>query len=269
MRTMPESGPQQIAPMDRTAIEGRFNGRTAIVTGGAQGIGREIAQRIAVEGGSVVIADINPEVGEAAAGELADSGLSVAYEAVNVADEDDARRMVSRAASVLEGVDILINNAGITGRERTFLKMPDLSEHGRILAVNLLGPMACTHAVLPIMKENGYGRIVSASSIVAKRGNVGQTGYAAAKAGLIGFSNSLAKEVGRYGITSNVVAPGFTQTAMMEVVPDEKLTAIANMTPVGRLGRPEEIAGMYAYLASEEAGFVTGRVFEIDGGLPL
>jgi len=127
----------------------------------------------------------------------------------------------------------------------------------------------CTHAVLPFMKERGYGRVISASSVVALRGNVGQTAYAASKAGVIGFSDSLSKEVGRYGITSNVVAPGFTKTAMMEVVPEDKLAAIASMTPVGRLGEPDEIAGLYAYLASEEAGFVTGRVFEIDGGLPL
>ena len=149
------------------------------------------------------------------------------------------------------------------------MNMPDLEQHRRIIAVNLLGAMACTHAALPHMKERLYGRIVTASSIVGIHGNVGQTGYGAAKAGLIGFSKSLAKEVGRYGITSNIVAPGFIETAMMEGVPAEKLAAIVERTPVGRLGTATEVAGLYVYLASEEAGFETGRVYEIDGGFTL
>jgi len=255
--------------MTSTILEGRFNNRAAIVTGGAQGISKEIAFRIAREGGSVVIADINEDVGFATALNLSDSGLSVSFEQVDIENEDSVRSMVGRVALLLGGIDILINNAGIVGSERTLMNMPDLKEHRRIHNINYWGTVACTHSVLPHMKTKSYGRIVSASSIVALHGHRGQTGYSGSKAAIIGFSKSVAREVGRFGITSNVVAPGFIRTAMMEVVPDEDLATFEERTPIGRLGEPAEVAGLYAYLASEEAGFMTGRVYEIDGGFTL
>ncbi len=255
--------------MKNQIIPGRFEGRSAIVTGGAQGIGEAIVTRLAREGASVIIADIQPEVGEATAAKLQADGLKVFFEQVNVADDDSVARMVGSAVTRLGGVDILVNNAGITGNEKTFMKMNDLAEHRKIMAVNLFGPMACSHAVLPHMIENKYGRIVNASSVVATKGNFGQTGYGAAKAALLGFTFSLAKEVAKHGITVNAVAPGFTDTKMLSVVPQENLAKLAAMTPVGRLGTAEELAAAYVYLASEEAGFTTGTVLAVDGGLPL
>lgn len=255
--------------MKNQIIPGRFEGRSAIVTGGAQGIGEAIATRLAREGASVVIADIQPEHATATAAKLQAEGLKVFSETVNVADDESVAMMTNNAISRLGKIDILIGNAGITGKERTFMKMDGLSEHRKIAAVNLFGQMACAQEVLPNMKENKYGRIVLASSVVATHGNVGQTGYAAAKAGLLGFVYSLSKEVGPHGVTVNAVGPGFTDTEMLSVVPEENLVHLRAAASVRRLGTVGELAAAYAYLASEEAGFTTGAFLPVDGGLTL
>ncbi len=233
------------------------------MTGGARGIGKAIAELFAKEGATVVIWDVL-EVGEQTAQEIQIAGGKATFTKISVTDKEAVETETKRIFDEYGQLDILINNAGIL-RDKSFLKMTD-EDWNTSLHVNLTGVFLCTRAVVPYMKKNGYGRIVSASSTTGLRGNFGQTNYAATKAGLIGMAKTWALELGKYGITANTIAPGYTKTDMTASIPAEIQAAAAKQIPVRFLAEPIDIAYGYLYLASEEARFVTGVCLNIDGG---
>jgi 3-oxoacyl-[acyl-carrier protein] reductase len=196
--------------------------------------------------------------------DLKKQGYEAIFSKISVADQEQVLQGVSKAHKHFGRIDILINNAGIT-KDRTLLKMSK-QEWDDVISVNLTGVFNCTQAVVPIMKEQSYGRIVSASSNVAIRGNYGQTNYVATKSAIIGMTKVWALELGRFGITANCIAPGFIQTAMTDAMPEEVRKQSLAHIPVGKWGLPEDIANGYLYLASDEASFVSGICLTIDGG---
>lgn len=241
----------------------RLKNKTALITGGANGIGLATAERFAQEGAKIILWDV-ADKGIEVTEKLKEEGYEITFRKVSVTDEDEVQRAVKEAVELLGRIDILINNAGIT-RDRTLLKMTK-QDWDDVISVNLTGVFHCTQAVAPIMKSQNYGRIVSASSNVAIRGNFGQTNYVATKSAIIGMTKVWALELGRYNITVNCIAPGFITTAMTEVMPEEiKKQSIAQI-PLGKWGKPEDIANGYLYLASDEASFVSGICLTIDGG---
>lgn len=241
----------------------RLKDKVALVTGGAHGIGLATAQRFAKEGAKVVLWDVSDH-GNEVVEQLKNDGHEAIFKKVSVTNEEDVKQAVEEAQSTFGRIDVLINNAGIT-RDRTLLKMTK-EEWDAVIDVNLTGVFNCTQAVAPIMKEQGYGRIVSASSNVAIRGNFGQTNYVATKTGVIGMTKVWAMELGRFGITVNCIAPGFIHTAMTDAMPEEVKKSSLPHIPLGHWGVPEDIANGYLYLASDEASFVSGICLTIDGG---
>jgi 3-oxoacyl-[acyl-carrier protein] reductase len=249
----------------------RMQDKVTLITGGASGIGRATALRFAQEGARVMICDLNVEGGQQTAAAL---GTGDAFCQVDVADRQAVQEWVDGVVARCGRVDVLINNAGIT-HDALLVKVRDgelvgqMSEEAfdRVLAVNLKGAFTCTQAVAPHMIRQGSGVILSAASIVGLYGNLGQTNYVATKAGVIGMTRVWARELGRYGIRVNAVAPGFTLTEMVQKVPEKVLEEVRRRTPLGRLGDPLEIANAYLWLASDEASFVHGAVLSVDGGL--
>ncbi len=241
----------------------RLKGKIALITGGANGIGLATAARFAKEGAKIVLWDVSKK-GNDVVEQLKKEGHAAIFKKVSVTNEAEVQKAVTEAHQHFGRIDILINNAGIT-RDRTLLKMSK-QEWDDVIAVNLTGVFNCTQAVAAIMKEQNYGRIVSASSNVAIRGNYGQTNYVATKSAIIGMTKVWALELGRFGITVNCIAPGFIQTAMTDIMPEEvKKNSLANI-PVAHWGVPDDIANGYLYLASDEASFVSGICLTIDGG---
>ena len=241
----------------------RLKGKTALITGGANGIGLATTERFAKEGARIILWDVSDK-GQEIAENLNKSGHEVLFKKVSVTDQDQVQDAVAEAKKHFGRIDILINNAGIT-RDRTLLKMSK-SEWDDVIAVNLTGVFNCTQAVAPIMKEQNYGRIVSAASNVAIRGNYGQTNYVATKSAIIGMTKVWAMELGRYGITANCIAPGFIHTAMTDAMPEEIRKQSIPLIPLGHWGVPDDIANGYLYLSSDEASFVSGICLTIDGG---
>jgi 3-oxoacyl-[acyl-carrier protein] reductase len=241
----------------------KLHNRVAIITGGARGIGQASAELFAQEGAQVVIWDV-AEAGQETAQAIAAQGGRAEFMSVNSAD---FAQVLAAAAAVKEKygrIDILINNAGIT-RDASFLKMTHEQWH-QVLDVNLTGVFNCTKAVAPYMVEGKYGRIVTTSSIVGLYGNFGQTNYVATKSAVIGMTKVWARELGKYGITANAVAPGFIKTDMTAAMPPEMLEGAAAKVPVRRLGEPIDIARAYLFLASEDASFINGATLSVDGG---
>jgi len=245
----------------------RLQDKVAIITGGANGIGLEAARLFASEGAKVAIADFNREVGEQRAIELKSEGFDVSYVEVNVAERESVDAMVESVASQYGGIDILVNNAGIT-RDAMLSKMTS-EQFQQVINVNLTGAFHCAQAVLPYLVEKGKGKIINTSSVSGTFGNVGQSNYAAAKSGLLGLTKTWAKELGRKGINVNAVAPGFTETAMVEEVPEKVINQLKEQVPMGRLGRTTDIAHAYLYLASEESDYVNGHTLHVDGGIMM
>lgn len=245
----------------------RLQDRVAIITGGANGIGLATTRRFAEDGARVAIWDISKEKGEAVAEAFRAEGKDVVFFQVNTTDYPAVEAAAKAVFDRFGRIDILINNAGIT-RDASMKKIT-LEQWDQVISVNLSGVFHCTKAVHPYMAEAGFGRIISASSVVGIYGNFGQTNYAATKAGVIGMTKVWAREFGRKGITANAVAPGFIATEMMGTIPEEVLQQLREKTPAGRLGKPEEIAAAYAFLASEDAAFINGTVLSVDGGLVL
>jgi 3-oxoacyl-[acyl-carrier protein] reductase len=245
----------------------RLENKVAIITGAANGIGLEAAKIFAKEGAKVVLADFDQEVGSQQAEELRANGADVLFVQVNVADRTSVDYMVQETVNTFGKVDILINNAGIT-RDAMLTKMTT-EDFERVIDVNLTGVFHCTQAVVPYMVENGKGKIVVTSSVSGVYGNIGQTNYAATKAGVIGMAKSWAKELGRKGINVNAVAPGFTETNMVATVPDKVIQQLVATVPLQRLGKPADIAKAYLYLASEDSDYVTGTVLHVDGGIMM
>lgn len=241
----------------------RLKNKVAIVTGGSRGIGKSISELFAQEGAIVIIVDLLQQ-GEKVADAINSNGGTAVYHAVSVTDKSAVEKLCAEVYEKYGSLDILINNAGIT-RDRTLSKMSE-AEFDSVVEVNLKGVFLCTQAAAVYMKANKYGRIVSAASNVGLRGNFGQTNYAATKAGVIAMSKTWTLELGKYGITANAVAPGFTMTDMVSDIPEEHFTAIKESIPLKTVAQPIDIAYGYLYLASDEARFVSGICLTIDGG---
>ncbi len=241
----------------------RLENKIAVVTGGARGIGQAVSELFAQEGATVIIMDLLPQ-GQAVADGIKASGGKAEYHSISVTDKAAVENLFNHINAKYNRIDILINNAGIT-RDRTLEKMSE-EEWDAVIEVNLKGVFICTQAVAPYMKENKYGRIVSAASNVGLRGNFGQTNYAATKAGVIAMAKTWTVELGKHGITANAVAPGFTMTDMVKKIPDEHFEAIKAGIPLRTVAQPIDIAYGYLYLASDEARFVSGICLTIDGG---
>lgn len=247
--------------------------KVCIITGGAAGIGKATAEKFAAEGAKVVVCDVNEEAGNALAKEL---GNDASFWKVNVVDRQEVQDWIDEVAKRYGRIDVLINNAGIT-RDGQFIKFKEgevvgqMSEEAfdAVIAVNLKGVFNCTQAVVPYMIKQGGGSIVSASSVVGLYGNFGQTNYAATKFAVIGMTKTWARELGKYQIRVNAVAPGFILTEMVQKMPEKVLEGMAAGTPLKRLGKPEEIANVYAWLASEESSYIHGTVISVDGGIVL
>lgn len=241
-----------------------LSGKIALVTGASRGIGKAIAEKL-VANGATVIGTATSETGaDAISAYLAESGRG---KVLNVADAESIQILLSEIAEQHGGVDILINNAGIT-RDNLLMRMKD-DEWQDIMDTNLTAIFKLSKAVLRGMMKKRHGRIINVGSVVGSTGNAGQANYAAAKAGVIGFSKSMAREVASRGITVNVVAPGFIDTDMTKSLSDEQKAAIFSDIPANRLGQPEEIAAAVAFLASNEAAYITGETLHVNGGMHM
>ncbi len=240
----------------------RLDGQVAIITGGARGIGKGICEVFCQAGASVQIWDVLD--GADTVAEIAASSGTIAYQKVDITSREAVQKAVDEVMEKHGKIDILINNAGVI-RDRSIMKMSQ-EEWDMVVNVNINSLFVTAKAVIPYMKEAGYGRIISASSINAMAGAFGQTNYCASKAAIQGFTRALCKEVGRYGITVNCVAPGFIKSAMTDSMPDEVIAAGIKMIPVGRIGTPVDMGYAYLFLASKEASFVNGITLHSNGG---
>jgi 3-oxoacyl-[acyl-carrier protein] reductase len=245
----------------------RLEKKVAIITGAGSGIGRETALLFAKEGAKVVVADISERGGMETVEEIKGAGGEGVFIRLDVSSIEQAKQMVKETHERYGRIDILIVNAGIV-LDALLTKMTE-EQWDRVINVNLKGAFNCIKAVVDVMINQGSGVIINASSIVGIYGNIGQANYASAKAGLIGMTKSLAKELGRKGIRINAVAPGFIRTPMVGGVPEKVLEMVKERTPLRRLGEPRDIAYAYLFLASDEAGFINGAVIPVDGGLVL
>ncbi|HEY4095832.1 MAG TPA: SDR family NAD(P)-dependent oxidoreductase [Baekduia sp.] len=248
---------------------GRLDGRVALITGAGAGIGAAVARRLAAEGAAVAIADRDGDAAAAVAAEIAGAGGQAAGVAADVTDREQVRAAVAVAAGLGDGVvHIVINNAGVT-RPAMFPKL-DEEKFRTVLDVHLMGTYAVSQEALPHLPDDGRGRIINSTSAAGLVGTIGQANYAAAKAGIVGLTKSLAKELARKAITANVVAP-LAATAMTEVVRTDPRFAEKQLerVPLGRWAEPEEIAGAFAFLASDDAAYITGQVLCVDGGLVM
>jgi 3-oxoacyl-[acyl-carrier protein] reductase len=247
----------------------RLKDKVCIVTGGAQGIGLATAHKFLDEGARVVICDVRREGVDAAVTQLKAAGANGAVEgfAVDVTHRAQVDEVVSAVKARHGRIDVLVNNAGIT-RDARLQKMTD-DQFDSVIAVNLKGVYNCAQAVADIMTEQGAGVILNASSVVGIYGNFGQTNYAATKFGVIGFTKTWSRELGPKGVRVNAVAPGFIMTPILHTIPDKVMGQMAERVPLKRLGQPEEIANVYAFLASDEASYVNGAVVEVSGGMSV
>ena len=242
--------------------------KVAVITGASRGIGRAIAELLAQQGADVVCGDRLQEQAEATADQIAKAtGRHTSGCLVDVANHESAKGFIECALENFGKIDILINNAGIT-RDNLLMRISE-TDWDDVLNVNLKGAYNCCKAVIRPMMKQRYGRIVNITSVVGLSGNAGQANYSASKAGLIGFTKSLAKELGSRNITVNAVAPGYITTVLTDVLSEEYKQAAIKATPMGRLGTPEDIANAVAFLVSDQASFITGQVLSVDGGMVM
>jgi len=242
----------------------RFEGKTALVTGASRGIGEAIAKRLAAEGASVLAAARTAADLERVVGEIVSAGGRARALTLDLSDPASIEAG-SKAALAESPIEVLVNNAGVTD-DNLILRMSKES-WDRVISTNLTGVFLLTSAIVKSMVRKRYGRIVNVTSVVGMMGNQGQANYAASKAGLIGFTKSIARELASRNVTCNAVAPGFISTSMTEKMTDEARQALSSQIPLGRLGVPDDVASAVAYLASEEAAYVTGTVLNVSGGL--
>jgi 3-oxoacyl-[acyl-carrier protein] reductase len=244
-----------------------FKNKIAIITGGADGIGKATAEKFAAAGATAIIWDIQTEKGEATQKDIIAKGGAAEFYQVDTTKIDQVEETVKSIIVKYGTIDFLINNAGIT-RDASFKKMTT-DQWQQVIDVNLTGVFNCTKAIAPIMLNNGFGKIVNASSVVGLYGNFGQTNYVATKAGIIGMTKTWAREFGRKGINVNAVAPGFTMTEMVAKMPDNVLDSMKAKVPLGRLAQPAEMADAYLFLCSEYASYINGHTLSVDGGMTV
>ena len=249
----------------------RLEDKVALITGGAAGIGKATAERFIHEGARVIICDVNEPGGKATASELGDN---CTFFAVDISDRQAVQKWVEKVIAEFGRIDILVNNAGIL-RDAILVKVKNgelvkqMAEEAfdSVISVNLKGVFNCTQAVAPYMIHQNSGSILNATSVVALDGNFGQTNYIAAKAGVVGMTKVWARELGRFNVRVNAVAPGLIMTEMLNSIPEHHLAELNKHQPLGRFGKPEEVANAYLFLASDEASFISGTVLRVDGGL--
>lgn len=250
------------------SVFGDLTGKKALITGGGRGIGRAIALEFAAAGADVAINYVgSAEEAQDTATECEKLGVQAVIISADVSKADEVAAMFEQALAQLGRIDILVNNAGIT-RDALLLRLSD-DDYDNVLAVNLRGAFLCMRQAAKLMLKQRYGRIISLSSVVALRGNAGQVNYAASKAGLIGMTKSLARELAGRGVTVNALAPGFIQTAMTDAIPEAAKTQMLAGIPAGRLGQPEDVAAAAHFLASDAAAYITGQVLRVDGGMAM
>ncbi|MBD3836110.1 SDR family NAD(P)-dependent oxidoreductase [Brevundimonas sp.] len=247
--------------MSAAVYNGRFAGRTAIVTGGASGLGKCAAERIIQEGGQVSLWDLNAEALAAAASEIG----ATHFVAVDVSDPDAVSAAAAQAHTALGKIDILIASAGITGATVPVHEFP-IESWERVVDINLNGVFYCARAVVPYMLESGYGRIVNVASVAGKEGNPNASAYSASKAGVIGFTKSLGKELAGKGVIANSLTPATFESPILEQLPQSQVDYMRSKIPMGRLGEVEESAAMVCFMASEECSFTTASTFDTSGG---
>jgi len=245
----------------------KLNNKVAIITGAASGIGLATARVFAAEGARVVLADIDAGRTETARAAVAQAGGETLGLRVDVTDRDSVDAMVAATLARFGRIDCLVNNAGIT-KDSRLVKMTE-QQFDAVMSVNLKGVFHCTQAVVPTMIEQECGVILIASSVVGLYGNFGQTNYAATKAGVIGFAKTWGRELGPKGIRTVAVCPGFVATPILETIPPAVMQKMVDKVPMGRLGQPEEIARVYAFLASDEASYINGTTIEVSGGIMM
>ena len=244
-----------------------LKGKVAIVTGGAQGIGKSIATRLAQAGANVVIADVMEEVAKSTAQEISQKGNEAISIKVDVSSLSSVEEMVKKTLDKFGRIDILVNNAGIT-RDGLVMRMKE-EDWDLVLDINLKGAFNCIKTVSPIMMKQKSGKIVNIASIVGIIGNIGQANYSASKAGLIALTKTCARELASRRINVNAVAPGFIQTSMTERLPLQVREKLSSQIPFGEIGKPEDVASAVLFLVSEEASYITGEVIRVDGGMAM
>jgi 3-oxoacyl-[acyl-carrier protein] reductase len=245
-----------------------FKDKVVLVTGSSQGIGKAIALKFAALGAKIALNDIAPqeETLKGVVEEIKAKGSDAQYFLADVSKYEDVEIMMQAIGSGFGRLDVLVNNAGIA-KDRTLAKMT-VEEWQKVIDIDLTSVFNCSKLALPLLIQN-QGSVVSLASVVGQEGNFGQTNYSAAKAGIIGFTKSLAKEVGRFGVRANAVAPGFIATRMADAIPEEMKAMIKKLTALGKFGTPDDVANAIAFLASSQAAFITGTVLNIDGGLAI
>lgn len=245
----------------------KLKDQIVLITGSARGIGKQIAQVFAQEGATVIISDINADSATQTAEEFVKNGYSASSFACDVTNMENVTEMVNKILDKYSRIDILVNNAGIT-KDNLLLRMSE-QEWDAVLNTNLKGVFTCTKAIIKSMMKARKGKIINIASIIGIVGNAGQANYAASKAGIIGFTKSIAKEFASRGITANAVAPGFIQTEMTDKLSDKAREEIFKTIPLGKLGTPQDVAGACLFLASQDADYITGQTVVVDGGMAM
>ncbi len=245
----------------------KLKDQVTLITGSARGIGKEIATLFAKEGATVIISDINAEMAAATAGELVQQGYKADHFACNVTNTQSVEEMVNKILDKFSRIDILLNNAGIT-KDNLLIRMKE-EEWDAVISVNLKGTFNCTKIVSKAMLKAKKGKIISIASVIGIMGNAGQANYAASKAGIIGFTKSVARELASRGITANAVAPGYIQTEMTEKLNERAREEILRNIPLQTLGTPKDVANVCLFLASADADYITGQTIVVDGGMAM
>ncbi|MDH4099105.1 MAG: 3-oxoacyl-[acyl-carrier-protein] reductase [Nitrospirota bacterium] len=242
-----------------------LEGKVALVTGAAQGIGKSIALALAKQGATVVISDVNLEKADAVAGEIRGTGRKALAVACNVGSADEVNALFDRVVQEYGQVDVVVNNAGIT-RDGLLMRLKD-EEWDQVININLKGVFLCCRAAIKLMAKKRSGRVINIASIVGAMGNAGQINYSASKAGVIGMTKTIAKEYAGRNITCNAVAPGFIDTAMTQALPEDVKNLMLSQIPLSRFGSADDVANAVLFLASDEAGYITGQVLHVNGGM--
>ncbi len=244
-----------------------LRGKIALVTGSARGIGKAIALTLAEKGADVAVVDLGREDAEGVAAEIRQLGRRALALSGNVANAQDVEEFVKKVSEEFGRIDILVNNAGIT-RDTLLMRMKE-EDWDAVINVNLKGTFLCTKAVSRVMMKQRYGRIVNISSVIGLMGNAGQANYGASKAGILGLTKSVAREMGSRNVTVNAIAPGFIETSMTDVLSENLKESMMAQIPLGRLGSPQDVANTVAFLVSDEASYITGQTIAVDGGMVM